>query len=57
MTRKALHHYSELNTYQFVTFRTQDSVDAYLLGVNENLDLSIAERQMNIVIYRIKAAI
>jgi len=48
MTRKALSHYSELNTYQFVTFRTQDSIDAYLLGINEMLDLSASERQMKI---------
>jgi len=48
MTRRSLSHYSELNTYQFVTFRTQDSVDAYLLGINEKLDLSISERQMKV---------
>ena len=48
MTRKALHHYSELNTYQFVTFRTQDSVDAYLLGIHGNPNLSASEKQMKI---------
>lgn len=48
MIRKSLHHYSELNTYQFITFRTQDSIDPYLKKISKMMELSISERQMKI---------
>ncbi len=31
---KNLNHYSEINAYQFVTFRTKDSIDDFLLRLN-----------------------
>lgn len=45
MKRKSLHHYSELETYQFITFRTQDSIDPYLHKIT---GLSVAVKQMKI---------
>ena len=54
MVRKSLHHYSELEIYQFITFRTQDSIDTYLQKVSKMMELSVSERQMNIVINLIK---
>ena len=51
MKRKSLHHYSALNAYQFVTFRTQDSVDDYLHRINQSLNLNISEKQMKIDAY------
>ncbi len=48
MIRKSLHHYSELNAVQFVTFRTRDSVDAYLKRINNSCELSASEKQMKI---------
>jgi len=51
MNRKSLHHYSELNRYQFVTFRTQESVDQYVKKVYGNIELSVARKQMQIDSY------
>jgi len=51
MIRKSLHHYSELNAVQFVTFRTRDSVDEYLQRINNNNELSTSEKQMKIDVY------
>ncbi|WP_428356330.1 transposase [Methyloprofundus sp.] len=51
MNKKTLNHYSQLNVYQFVTFRTHDSVDEYLHRVNQTPDLSISQKQMNIDSY------
>ena len=48
MVRKSLHHYSELEIYQFITFRTQDSIDTYLQKVSKMMKLSVSERQMKI---------
>ena len=48
MKRKILHHYSGLETYQFITFRTQDSIDPYLHKVFKMMELSVSERQMKI---------
>ena len=48
MIRKCLHHYSELETYQFITFRTQDSIDTYLQKASKMMELSVSERQMKI---------
>ena len=48
MKRKSLHHYSELETYQFITFRTQDSIDPYLHKIYKMMELSVSERQMKI---------
>ncbi len=44
---KHLHHHSQLNATQFVTFRTQDSLDAYL---NQLIcsDLEISKKQWQI---------
>jgi hypothetical protein len=36
MRKRTLHHYSKLDTYQFVTFRTLDSIDDYLQRVTTN---------------------
>jgi len=44
---KHLHHYSALNTVQFVTFRTQDSVDGFLQKLIQS-DLAIAKKQWQI---------
>ncbi|TXL13153.1 hypothetical protein BMR05_12800 [Methylococcaceae bacterium HT4] len=49
--KRTLNHYSKFDTYQFVTFRTQDSVDDYLHRVNQNSGLSISQRQMEIDSY------
>ncbi len=49
--RKSLHHYSELNAVQFVTFRTRDSVDEYLQRINNHNELSTSEKQMKIDAY------
>lgn len=51
MYKRTLHHYSKLDTFQFVTFRTQDSVDDYLQRANQISRLSIAQKQMNIDSY------
>ena len=48
MIRKSLHHYSELEAYQFITFRTQDSIDPYIQKCSKMLELSASERQMKI---------
>jgi len=48
MIRKSLHHYSELNAIQFVTFRTRDSVDDYLHRINHASGLSTSKKQMKI---------
>ncbi|NOQ15480.1 MAG: hypothetical protein GQ581_00300 [Methyloprofundus sp.] len=48
MARKSLFHYSALESYQFITFRTQDSVDLYLLKISKIIGLSTAEKQMKI---------
>lgn len=41
---KHLHHYSRLNAVQFVTFRTQDSLDAYLNQLIGS-DLEMSKKQ------------
>ena len=51
MKRRTLYHYSKLGTYQFVTFRTLDSVDDYLHRVNKKSALSISQRQRDIDSY------
>ena len=48
MKRENLHHYSELDSYQFITFRTQDSIDPYLHKVSKMMELSVSDRQMKI---------
>jgi len=48
MTRKSLHHYSELEAYQFITFRTQDSIDPYLKKISKMIELDVSARQMKI---------
>ncbi len=48
MIQKSLHHYSKKEAYQFITFRTQDSIDPYLQKLSKMLDLSASERQMKI---------
>ena len=48
MKPKSLHHYSKLNAYQFVTFRTTDSIDDYLYRINKIKDLTISQKQMKI---------
>lgn len=48
MIRKSLHHYSQLEACQFITFRTQDSIDTYLQKVSKMMELSVSERQMKI---------
>lgn len=48
MYKRTLHHYSKFDTYQFVTFRTQDSVDDYLQRVKQISGLSVSQKQMNI---------
>ncbi len=42
-----LHHYSQINAYQFVTFRTLASVDDYLLKINEST-LNESSKQLQI---------
>ncbi|MEE7626978.1 transposase [Methylobacter sp. Wu8] len=44
---KHLHHYSRLNAVQFVTFRTQDSLDAYLNQLIGS-DLEMSKKQWRI---------
>lgn len=51
MIRKSLHHYSELNAVQFVTFRRRDSVDEYLKRINNHSELTASEKQMKIDAY------
>ncbi|RLA24945.1 MAG: hypothetical protein DRQ62_03980 [Gammaproteobacteria bacterium] len=51
MYKRTLHHYSKFDTYQFVTFRTQDSVDDYLQRVKQISGLSLAKKQMQIDSY------
>ena len=46
--KRTLNHYSKFDAYQFVTFRTQDSVDDYLQRVKQISGLSIAQKQMQI---------
>ena len=46
--RKKLHHYSQLNTYQFITFRTKDSMDYYLLRLKEEKQQSESQKQLKI---------
>jgi hypothetical protein len=48
MKQKSLHHYSELEAYQLITFRTQDSIDSYLQKISKRMELSVSERQMKI---------
>ena len=48
MIRKTLHHYSEIESYQFITFRTLDSIDPYLHKISKTPRLSVSERQMKI---------
>jgi len=48
MKHRSLHHYSEIDSYQFITFRTQDSIDGFLLKLADSSDFSIAEKQMQI---------
>jgi len=48
MLRKNLHHYTEIESYQFITFRTQDSIDPYLQKISKIMELSVSERQMRI---------
>ncbi len=45
--RKKLHHYSQINTYQFVTFRTNASIDDFLLRIKE-ADLEESKKQFKI---------
>ena len=51
MNKRTLYHYSRLNTHQFVTFRTQDSVDDYLQKIQRRADLSISQKQMKLDSY------
>jgi len=51
MYKRTLNHYSKLDTYQFVTFRTLDSVDDYLQRVKQISGRSIALKQMQIDSY------
>lgn len=48
MKKKSLHHYSELESYQFITFRTQDSLDPFLHKLLALNNISISEKQMKI---------
>lgn len=60
MKQKSLHRYSELEAYQLITFRTQDSIDSYLQKISKRMELSVSERQMkidDIVINRIRDTI
>ena len=41
MYKRTLNHYSKFDTYQFLTFRTQDSVEDYLQRVKQISGLSI----------------
>ncbi|MDC9729237.1 MAG: transposase [Methyloprofundus sp.] len=43
-----LHHYSEEGAYQFVTFRTQDSIDPFLMKLSKNTNLSVSAKEMQI---------
>lgn len=43
---KKLHHYSKINTYQFITFRTKDSVDDYLLRLKDEASSSESRKQL-----------
>jgi len=47
----SLHHYSEKGVYQFVTFRTQDSIDPFLIRLSTNMELSVSVREMKIDAY------
>ena len=51
MYKRTLYHYSKFDTYQFVTFRTQDSVEDYLQRVKKISGLSVSKKQMNIDSY------
>jgi REP element-mobilizing transposase RayT len=51
MLRKTLHHYTEIESYQFITFRTQDSIDPYLHKISKMINLTTSERQMKIDCY------
>ncbi|NOQ36465.1 MAG: hypothetical protein GQ569_11335 [Methylococcaceae bacterium] len=45
---KHLHHHSELNAVQFVTFRTQDSLDDFLKKlINSNIEISKKQWQID----------
>jgi REP element-mobilizing transposase RayT len=46
--RKRLHHYSRINTYQFITFRTKDSVDDYLLRLKDKSNCTESQKQLAI---------
>jgi|GEM_PF-4219581 len=46
--RKSLYHYSELNAYQFVTFRTKDSVDDFLIKLNDKQYSTESQKQLAI---------
>ncbi len=46
--RKRLHHYSKINTYQFITFRTKNSVDDYILRLKDNDTYSESQKQLKI---------
>lgn len=48
MKTKSIHHYSKLEAYQFITFRTQDSIDTYFQKISKTTEFSISERQMKI---------
>ena len=48
MTRKSLYHYSEIEAYKFITFRTQDSIDPYLQRFSNMTGISVSAKQMKI---------
>ena len=48
MGRKSLYHFSELDAYQFITFRTQDSIDPYLQKISKMTKITTSEKQMKI---------
>lgn len=45
--KKQLFHYNQINTYQFVTFRTKASIDDFLLRMHES-DLKESDKQYKI---------
>ena len=46
--KKTLHHYSKINTYQFITYRTNDSVDDFIYRMKNNPSISVSKMQYNI---------
>jgi len=51
MIRNNLHHYTEIESYQFITFRTQESIDPYLRKLSKTVDINVSEKQMKIDAY------